>query len=457
MSSEAVVLLCLVTIEASWLVPWAFVVAPAGRGAPLLPVGVACSVLALATLTASWLLRGAFRESGWQVASAFAGVLVAVIASAFAPGDQGPATLPGEAATVLRDGFGPALLAFLFALLLWVRGASVGASRVGDRGVSRRMVLGVAGLSAAALVAAATAPGAASAIAPAAALFLVAALLASALEGLEYVRTTARTQAAGGFGRGWLTLSTALAVALLALGLAASALAEARGLAIIKAALAPVLVLLELAILALSLPAALVIGLIARLVGPRAGAPRPLPPLLQPPSLPRATPPPATAPPPSLLPAGSLLVAGLVLAVLLVALLVALRHRAAEKPEEAIPEERQSVWSWGQLAEAIRSRRRGRRAPVPAPVDEVRRAYRAFQGLAASRGAVRAPSETPAELEARVAAAHRGLAPPIDALTRAYERVRYGERPPPPDDIRRANDALARIRDGFGANGDGQR
>ncbi|PTA69504.1 DUF4129 domain-containing protein [Deinococcus arcticus] len=63
---------------------------------------------------------------------------------------------------------------------------------------------------------------------------------------------------------------------------------------------------------------------------------------------------------------------------------------------------------------------------APEALHRVRQAYReASAGLAAA-GLARTPAETPAAYAARLGAAHPALAAPLQALTAAYEPVRYG-------------------------------
>lgn len=95
-----------------------------------------------------------------------------------------------------------------------------------------------------------------------------------------------------------------------------------------------------------------------------------------------------------------------------------------------------------------------RAAPRRAPADDgtpaaaLRRLYWRFLELAERDGAGwRAPAETPAEHQARLAHAAtrwRGAAP----LVRAFEALRYGELEPDPETVDRARDALRRVEAG---------
>jgi hypothetical protein len=119
-------------------------------------------------------------------------------------------------------------------------------------------------------------------------------------------------------------------------------------------------------------------------------------------------------------------------------------RRAARPADEAVTEERESVFSWGHLGAQLlaalrRFRRRFRRrrptvvpvvAPVAVPMDPrtVRAAYRRVLGASRAAGRGRRRSETPRELRARLGT---DLMPDADValgrLTALYDEVRYGE------------------------------
>jgi hypothetical protein len=126
------------------------------------------------------------------------------------------------------------------------------------------------------------------------------------------------------------------------------------------------------------------------------------------------------------------------------------RTRRAGTAAAAVEGERvDSVFSWGHLLQQIRAwaRRRVRAltrqhaaapadrgagppaSPEPVP-DSVRAHYRRLLAAAGAAGHGRSPSETPLELERRLAFLHpEGAGDHLDELTQLYDRVRYGREP----------------------------
>jgi hypothetical protein len=96
-----------------------------------------------------------------------------------------------------------------------------------------------------------------------------------------------------------------------------------------------------------------------------------------------------------------------------------LDRRAAEPGEPSVPS--------GPLGPRGR-RPRGRRTRREMPADTVRRWYAEALLMLARRGMTKPPSRTPGEYLSDVRAAYPECAADFGALTRAYERVRYGSR-----------------------------
>ncbi|MGH8980169.1 MAG: DUF4129 domain-containing protein [Acidimicrobiales bacterium] len=128
--------------------------------------------------------------------------------------------------------------------------------------------------------------------------------------------------------------------------------------------------------------------------------------------------------------------------------LSAIRRRTAAQPDAGGDEERESIFSWDHVLTQLRAAWRHLLAhlrPRPRPssasgalaametadVDDgsARAAYRRLLRAARAAGHGRAPSETTAELEARLGAALAGTldGEPLATLTAIYDRARYGE------------------------------
>jgi hypothetical protein len=131
---------------------------------------------------------------------------------------------------------------------------------------------------------------------------------------------------------------------------------------------------------------------------------------------------------------GAFLIAMVILAVLLA--YRRLRARGGPRLEAARRDPvAQSVLST-ERAPASAATPRRRRYARPAPADQVRRWYvEALASLERLR-LVREPARTPGEFRVEVARAFPMASPPFATLTAAYERVRYGERPPDRDGLR---------------------
>ncbi len=159
--------------------------------------------------------------------------------------------------------------------------------------------------------------------------------------------------------------------------------------------------------------------------------------------------------------------AGAVAAILAYALLAfwpsGLFGRGRGGSTEAEHEERDSTFSWshllaqltGRLRRLMRGRRRrgadgvaARRAATPAHAfegDPVRLAYRRMLSTAHGAGHPRSATDTAREFEARLSHDAPDAAPSLHELTRHYEAVRYGRRPPDPAAAARAAGATDEI------------
>ncbi len=130
-------------------------------------------------------------------------------------------------------------------------------------------------------------------------------------------------------------------------------------------------------------------------------------------------------------------VALVVLGVVAALLWLAYRWSRPPRTEEAEGrEERESIWSWRELGRGLRALLQGMRRRRSDLADwsrrhlrgsdpriRVRRAYAHLLLVAGRRGLARRPAETPREFRGRLPAL-----PPLERLTRLYERARYGDR-----------------------------
>jgi hypothetical protein len=138
------------------------------------------------------------------------------------------------------------------------------------------------------------------------------------------------------------------------------------------------------------------------------------------------------------------------LLVLGMALTIVLMRRRERKSDD---DEHESVWSsrdalrgLRRLIPRIRLRRRDPdMSPEPA-VRSIRRIYRELLALGSSLGVTRHPSTTPREHDPRLRDALPEAAVDVEALTGAYEQVRYGAWRPAASEVRAAEEALQRVR-----------
>ena len=136
--------------------------------------------------------------------------------------------------------------------------------------------------------------------------------------------------------------------------------------------------------------------------------------------------------------------------ILLIAIAVVRSRHRAKKPGE---DERESVWStplllagWSQAWRNLWARLRGgREEPEPESVGAIRAIYRELLRLGMGLGVGRRPSETPYEYRPRLSVRLPGGTEEINALTEAYVRVRYTPVAPSQDEVTAGHEALARI------------
>ncbi len=163
-------------------------------------------------------------------------------------------------------------------------------------------------------------------------------------------------------------------------------------------------------------------------------------------------------------------VAMLVLAVLAAALLAraATRRSRERELDEGLVEVHESLWDWANLApgswlDALRAWLRARsgesdgaagsvREPI-GPTWDVRRLYRRFLVLGDELGRGRQLGETPRQYQEVFTATFDAVAlpalpaepTPAQAVTRAYEAVRYGEQEPDPVEVTAVRTQLAKL------------
>ncbi len=155
--------------------------------------------------------------------------------------------------------------------------------------------------------------------------------------------------------------------------------------------------------------------------------------------------------------AGAIVLAALLVLAAAVLLAWLRRHRAAARVEEAEAEdERESLWNWKDLWSRFR-----RPAAAPPPSDalvgddpriRVRRLYRQFLGAAARQRMERAPATTPLEFWAVVRETRPEVAPQLSALTQAYLVARYARDPPGAPLVTQAEEALRQVLAALGAD-----
>jgi len=145
-----------------------------------------------------------------------------------------------------------------------------------------------------------------------------------------------------------------------------------------------------------------------------------------------------------------------VLAATIIALFYIAFRRIRRNEPRGIKEEREYIWSRALILEQIRSffrELRKRRVVAPLlPLDEneearraIRERYRQFLAHMSSRGRGRPPNVTPREYERRIADVLRRERQSLSVLTEAYLVARYAADPPTAQQVRDALRAFARI------------
>ncbi len=143
--------------------------------------------------------------------------------------------------------------------------------------------------------------------------------------------------------------------------------------------------------------------------------------------------------------------------VLILGLMLLVRSRARRL--SAADEERESLWSWSNLAEDLRGLLGSLRAPQPAgglraalaslrggdPASRIRRSYIRLLLLGEERQQPRAMPQTPREYAPTAGALVPGATQPVAALTDAYERARYNPNGVGAGDAEAAEQAWAAI------------
>lgn len=133
-------------------------------------------------------------------------------------------------------------------------------------------------------------------------------------------------------------------------------------------------------------------------------------------------------------------------ALLIGAAMLFTRYRKDTRSEEA----RESTYQEGRLANdlgdmlsSLLGRFRGQSRHADGQTEPVRRLYFEMLDVAAARGIERRPMETPLELVPRI---NRTIGGPVPSeITRAFDDVRYGAIPPPPDEIQRLREEWERL------------
>jgi hypothetical protein len=157
-------------------------------------------------------------------------------------------------------------------------------------------------------------------------------------------------------------------------------------------------------------------------------------------------------------------VLAVILAVAATVLLVRgfVRRFAAARAEQALDDERISLWSWrawfAELRRAVAARLARRPRPSSSTpsaaaalradrerTTDMRQVYRDLLAWAARRGHPRAPATTAIELERQLTAAGAAPAKDLAAVTAAYLDARYGERALAGDEVARARRIVDRL------------
>ena len=473
----------LALMECCWLYPWAVLLGHWLRPGGLTPLLAAPAVFLLLLLGGA-AARAAERlrlpEPAVRALLVGGGLLAVLLVvrldyyAAAPPADLGWLVDLGRAVANMLGEMDTPPLAAAFGLALWGRGLSQAGGTLGVEEIADHFRFGLVALIVALLALATTAPPAQAVLlasaGPAALAFIPVVLATRSLARLADVRAQAqaRTGAALGVDQEWLGMLLGLVGGLFLLTLL---LAQVFAIDLLAPIVAGILWLvgtvLGLAIMIVALPIGLLLGSLVpwlqSLIGQR--PPRPqegneparLDDLQE--SMERLNLPPEWALIAQYLITVLLIVAGLrALARLIV------RRRRQERAEDVV-EERESLWYWGLLVEALRTWLAGLRArfspqPAPAataadlpaaahpvesaPVLTIRGLYRRLLGMGVMAGVTRAAGATPFEHEPRLAT-RLGPAEDVAWLTAAYVETRYGPTPPPAAVLEEARARLEHI------------
>jgi hypothetical protein len=433
----------LALMELGFTYPWSLLVGFWIEGEPR-PVLSAWSILGLvggAHLVASRLAGSGLPPRLARSVAVALGLALALAAASF---EHGPPT----------PDLTPTTLAFLLGVHLWRRGLLHAQPPTGREAVERSLGAGTLSLAACLVLAAAAGARSLAVLQEGAAAYVVGfygvGLSALAFARLREVRRQAGGEAGGEGTRGWLGFVGATVIGLLVVAvLGGQALSFDLAAAVLRPIAWALSTVLFIIFLVLGLPLMIALEVLLGWLRQYLGA---LPSLRMDPlgnsdldELRRRGP--GQPPPEELLLIMQWLTVGLVVALAALLIARALLWRAAARRDEEVPEDRDSVWSWALVVDAVRAwlaglRRRlaGRPATParaaargagaePAVATTVRQLYREVLALAAQRGAPRPPAATPYEQLPRLQSA-LGPDEALAEVTRAYVRVRYGEHRP---------------------------
>ncbi len=468
--------LALSLADAAWTYPWAVLTgwwAGLSGPRPLLSVASVAGLLLIswgfsATVTRRLMSGGRVQAArASSVAAAFAAVALAIAA------EYGAFWADRSMGYI-----GPPLAAALFGFLLWWRGSTRATWRGGVDGAERDFKTGLTGIIAFILLSRAGSSGALApyrqATATSLMVFVFFSLTALSLARLENARARglARSGRALPFSRYWvgftlLTVAGLLLAAILFTGLVSVGTLAA----VFRTIMWPLAALARLALYAVAYLVGFALQGLVYLVQKAMRKPQTPPPRLggDMSFLDQLRSAQATKSLPAWLAhASEWVFIAAVLAALGVWLARSVMRWQNQTDDGEFEEERDSVWSWGPAAGALRrwltrarrqlALRRSRHllhgdvrlhgGPAPeTPTAIVRRIYREVLALGRDRGLPRSPHATPDEY--LVTMVRGDLAPVVEdlsAITGTYVKVRYGQEAPTPREARDAEDRLKKIR-----------
>jgi hypothetical protein len=458
-------------MDTCWVSAWALLFGlwqAFDRGDPLLPTP---SVFLL--LMGGWAVaRVLGRVEARRLRAPIAVGLGTAAALTAAWGAHGVPTLAGISWILLpRLLFTPtaATWAFLLALALWRGGLVYGQGRIDFDELDSAFRRGLVALVLFVPTAAGTLPSAYATLQTravvSAIVFFFVAFSALALARLAAIRRARQAgEAAPPLDRGWLGVMLGVIAGLLLATVAVSLLFSLDLIALVLATiLRPILVVLAGIMLLIAFPIAYVLAyvvvwirqmMVARggLFGGQSGLQALLDQLRQPRE--------RVEPSDELVLASEWLVFVAIAIVLALVLAGALRWWRDRQAAEEADEERESVWSWGELGAALRAwlrrllgrGRPGTMSPTPLLTYDVaapgqlgiRELYRRLLALGSARGRSRRPAATPLEHMPAL----QGVLNPrgdVEALTEAYQAARYGPDDPSAAAVAEARERWARV------------